>query len=187
MIKKILHIIILNLIFISSSFAQKISGQFIELTKQKNEIKIPDFNYSVFYIESDQEKIDLKEGFISPPYEIKIQDNGKFQINTKELKGGFFTIYFVSERYAYLILRNISKSELGKFLNILPAIKNEMKSDCGPDCFTVDEDKTYKRKEIKIDHNQNQFILKKTKNPYLSSQMQRKEWFIDSKYYYEYK
>ncbi|MGB6268512.1 MAG: hypothetical protein WBF67_05820 [Olleya sp.] len=153
--KKRTYILILSLILSSGVYSQIFSGQIIELTKTKNEIKVPEFNYATIYIETELQKIEKKESGTIIPYETRIEKNGNFKIDISELKGEILTLYFSSENYSYVILKNIPKSKLSEFIKAIPIVKNIWKPTCGHDCFTVDKKKTYKRKSISVNNGEN--------------------------------
>jgi hypothetical protein len=188
-LKKRIFILILSLILSFGVYSQTYKGQIIELTKNMYEIKVPNFDYATIYVETELQKIKLKETEnIIPkiPYETRIEKNGNFEIDISELKGEYLTLYFNSKNYSYMVLKNIPKSKLSDFIKVIPVIKNIWKPTCGRDCFTIDLKKTYKQKSIKVKTDQNQTEFKRKKNQIIPYEFEREIWFMDSEYYYEY-
>ena len=95
-------------------------------------------------------------------------------------------LYFHGEDYAYLVLKNIPKSELKKFIRIIPIVKIEWKATCGTDCFTVDQKRTYKRKILTVKNAESKIEYKKRKNEFVPSEIIKQIWLFDGKYYYEF-
>ena len=193
--KKRTFILILGLILSFGVYSQTYNGQIIELTKNKDEIKVPDFNYATIYIETELQKIEQKESGTIIPYKTRVEKNGNFEIDISELKGETLTLYFSSENYSYVILKNIPKSKLSDFIKIVPIVKNIWKPTCGHDCFTVDKKKTYKRKKITVDYGKNKTEFERKiidpkidkEKGYLIPIPFMDIWPPDKIYFYEYK
>ncbi len=167
--------------------SQTFHGQIIELTKTKNEIKIPVFNYATIYVETETQEIDLKDGKVITPYQIAIEKNGSFETDISEFEGETLNLYFVADQdYSYVVLKNIPKSKLFEFINVMPVVKNVYKATCGHDCFTVDYKKTYRHNSIKVTVGDKQIEFKRKRNSFISNKREREIWFIDSEYYYEF-
>ncbi|MDF0708493.1 hypothetical protein [Flagellimonas okinawensis] len=165
------------------------------MTKNKDEIKVPDFNYAIIYIETDLQKIEQKESGTIIPYQTLVEKNGNFKIDISELKGETLTLYFSSENYSYVILKNIPKSKLSEFIKVVPIVRNIWKPTCGHDCFTVDKKKTYKRKKITVDNGKNKTEFERKiiepkidkEKGYLIPLPFMDIWPPDKVYFYEYK
>jgi len=185
-LKKRTNILILAMILSFGVYSQTHTGQFIELTKNRNEIKIPEFSYATLQIESEIEKIREVKDHNEYPYKIRIEKNGSFEIDTSKIKGEKLNLYFHGEDYAYLVLKNIPKSKLKEFIRIIPIVKIEWKATCGRDCFTVDQKRTYKRKILTVNNAELKIEYKKKKNEYVPSEIISQIWAPDGKYYYEF-
>jgi hypothetical protein len=167
-------------------YSQTHFGQFIELTKNKNEIKIPEFSYATLQIESEIEKIRKVKDYNEYPYEVKIEKNGSFKIDTSKIKGERLNLYFEEDDYAYLVLKNIPKSKLAEFIRVIPIVKVVWKATCGIDCFTIDQKRTYKRKKLTVKNTESKIEYHKKKNESVPSEIIKEIWLFDGKYYYEF-
>jgi len=185
-LRKRTSILILALILSFGVYSQTHRGQFIELTKNENEVKIPEFSYATLQIESDVEKIRPIKDYNEYPYEVRIEKNGSFEIDTSKIKGEKLNLYFHGEDYAYLVLKNIPKSKLKEIIKIIPIVKIVWKATCGKDCFTVDQKRTYKRKILTVNNTESKFEYKRKENEFVPSEIIKQIWLFDGKYYYEF-
>lgn len=171
-------------------FSQGANGQLIELTKNNDEIKLPDIEYGIIYVESELEKIQWKETRSEIPYQSIVGTNGSFTLDISDIQGEFLTIYFSCDDYAHIVLRNIPRKSFGEVTKIIPVIRNLWKPTCGSDCFTVNKRKTYKRKAFVVDIGSRKMVFKRqlivlNKNmrvplPFMDT------WPPDKLYWYEY-
>ncbi|MBO0322771.1 hypothetical protein J0X14_10720 [Muricauda sp. CAU 1633] len=159
--RKETFILIISLFLSFVVYSQTFNGQIIELTKNKDELKVPELDYATIYIETEYQKIEQKESGTIIPYETRIEKNGNFEIDLFGLKGETLTIYFSSKDYSYTVLKNIPKSKLSDFIKIIPIVENIWKPTCGHDCFTVDMKKTYKRKRISVDNGNEKIVFQR--------------------------
>lgn len=193
--RKRTFILVLGLILSFGVYSQTYNGQLIEVTKNNDEIKVPDLKNATIYIETEVQKIEQKENGTIIPYETRIEKNGNFHIDISGLKGDTLTLYFSSENYSYVILKNIPKPKLSEYIKVIPIVKNIWKPTCGHDCFTVDKKKTYKRKKITVDNGKNKIEFERKiiepkidkEKGYLILIPFMDIWPPDKIYFYEYK
>jgi len=131
------------------------------LTKNKDEVKIPEIAYGAIYIETEIEKLQWKENGSEIPYKIRVNKDGQFTLDVSELNGEFLTIYFSCDNYAHVVIKNIPKASLTEFTKILPVVKNIWKPTCGSDCLTVDKKRTYKRKTITVNNGTKKIVFQR--------------------------
>jgi hypothetical protein len=133
--------------------SQALMGKFIELTNSRTELTLPKFEYAIFEIETEIEPKTEKDLVLSFPFLYKISPDGDFQFDLSKVKGKTLNLYFSSDNYAYLLLKNIPKNEVSNIIKILPAIRNIYEATCGFDCLELNNKKTYKRKVISVNTN----------------------------------
>ncbi|WP_420603553.1 hypothetical protein [Flagellimonas sp.] len=154
-------IFIFTLIMSFGAFSQTSNGQLIELTNNRDEIRLPTIDHGTIYIETEVEKLQWKKQGSKIPYQTRVGKDGYFILDVSELKGEYLTIYFSCDDYANVVIKNIPKASLKEYIKILPAIKNIWKSTCGRDCLTVDKKRTYKRKTITINNGINKMVFQR--------------------------
>ena len=192
-------ILLLSIILSNGVYAQTFKGVLIEITKDKDEIKIPYLEHAIIYVETETQKIISKTNpnsneYSTIPYEKNVNNDGSFEIDISKLDGNLITLYFSSNKYAHIVIRDIPRNHLDDYIRILPAIKNIWKPTCGPDCFTVNKQKTYKRKRLIIKSNKTSLVFErkiinvKEKGPeYIIPIPFNDTWPLNKIYYYEYK